>query len=290
MRIGIHTSIAGSLEKAVERAAALGANTMQIFSTSPRMWRGSRHGGLAIRDFRRAREKHDITPVAIHANYLINLASCDEKLRSKSVDAFREEIERALAIGAEYIVIHPGNCKGHTLEMGIYTFALALAESAKGLDTRRFKVLLENTAGSGNALGSRFEELRVIRDFAATLTDLDVGYCIDTCHCLAAGFNIAEAKGLAQTVQLIDQTLGLQNVPVIHSNDSKTPLGSRVDRHAHIGDGYIGMEGFRRILNHPRLLAKAFILETPVDKEGDDQRNVEMLKSLCRKSRMTTRK
>lgn len=255
------------------------------------MWRASIPDPIAIRNLRRAREKYDLYPLVIHDSYLINLASCDETIRTKSIEAFRGEMERALAIGAEYLVAHPGNCKGHGVEMGIFTFVSSLAESARGLNTKGLKLLLENTAGSGNALGSKFEELHVMREYAGKLgVDLDIGYCIDTCHCLAAGFNVADPDGLKQTVHLLEATLGLENIPVFHANDSKTPLGSRVDRHANIGEGYIGKEGFRRILTHPKLLAKAFILETPVDNEGDDKRNVEMLKSLCRKSRTTTKK
>ena len=289
MRIGIHCSTAGSLEKAALKAAELGGNALQIFSSSPRMWRPSQPDPFKIRDFRRAREKHDIYPVAIHANYLINLASCDDTIRTKSIQAFRGEMERAVAIGAEYLVVHPGNCKGHTVELGIHTLVTAVTEATKGLDTSGLRVLLENTAGSGNALGSRFEQLRVMKDCAATMTDLDIGYCIDTCHCLAAGFPVSEAAGLKETVALLDSILGLENIPVIHSNDSKTPLGSHVDRHANIGEGYIGKDGFRRILTHPKLRTKAFILETPCDNEGDDRRNVETLKSLW-KSRMTTKR
>jgi deoxyribonuclease-4 len=143
-------------------------------------------------------------------------------------------------------------------------------------------VLLENTAGAGAALGSRFEELGVMRQFAAELTDLKIGFCIDTCHCLASGYDVSTAAGLKQTVAEMDRTLGIENVRVIHSNDSKTGLGSHVDRHEHIGRGYIGEDGFRRILNHPKLRTKTFILETPVDEEGDELRNLEALKRLCR--------
>ncbi len=144
-------------------------------------------------------------------------------------------------------------------------------------------MLLENTAGSGAALGSRFDELGVMRQFAAELTDLQIGFCIDTCHCLASGYDVSSAAGLKQTVAEMERVLGIENVRVIHSNDSKTPLGSHVDRHEHIGQGYIGEDGFRRILNHPKLRGKAFILETPVDEPGDELRNMEMLKKLCRK-------
>lgn len=290
MRIGIHTSIAGSLEKAALTAARIGANTFQIFSASPRQWRAGPPDPLQIRLLRKAREKHDLYPLVIHDNYLINLASCDEDLRAKSVTAFRGEIERALAIGAEYLVAHPGNCKGHSVEMGIYTFCRSLGEAAAGLDTTGLTMLIENTAGSGAALGSRLEELAVMRQYAAQFTDLAVGFCIDTCHCLASGYDVATPAGLRETVRLLDRILGLENIRVFHANDSKTALGSHIDRHEHIGEGYIGKEGFRRILSHPKLRGKAFIAETPYDAEGDDLRNVQALINLCRKSRTTTHK
>lgn len=254
------------------------------------MWRAGVPDRTQVMLLRRAREKHGLYPLVIHDNYLINMASCDEELRLKSVAAFRGEIERALAIGAEYLVAHPGNCKGHGVEMGIHTFCRSLGEAAAGIDTRGLTMLIENTAGSGNALGSRFEELVVMKQHAADFTDLAIGFCIDTCHCLAAGYDVATEAGLEYTVGLFETMLGLENIPVFHANDSKTPLGSHVDRHEHIGAGYIGTEGFRRILTHPQLQGKAFIAETPVDQEDDDRRNVQMLISLCRKSRTTTKK
>ena len=287
MRLGLHTSISKSLEDAAIKAAEVGANTFQIFSASPRMWRASPPSPSAVKLLERARERHDLAPLVIHDNYLINLASCSELLRLQSVAAFRGEIERALAIGAEYLVAHPGNCKGHSVEQGIYAVIRSLAEAAQGLDTKKLMVLLENTAGSGAALGSRFDELGVMRQFAAELTDLKIGFCIDTCHCLASGYDVSSAAGLKRTVAEMDRALGLDNVRVIHANDSKTGLGSHVDRHEHIGKGFIGEDGFRRILTHPKLRTKAFILETPVDEDGDELRNMEALKRLCRKSRTT---
>ena len=284
LRLGLHTSISKSLENAAIRAAEVGANTFQIFSASPRMWRASPPASSAVKLLERARERYDLRPLVIHDNYLINLASCSEPLRLQSTAAFRGEIERALAIGAEYLVAHPGNCKGYSVEQGIYAVSRSLAEAARDLDTTNLTVLLENTAGSGAALGSRFEELGVMRRFAAELTDLKIGFCIDTCHCLASGYDVSSAAGLKQTVAEMDRVLGIDNVRVIHANDSKAPLGSRVDRHQHIGQGYIGEAGFRRILNHPKLRSKAFILETPVDEPGDDVKNMETLKMLCRKS------
>src|SRR3984885_7009959 len=210
LRLGLHTSISKSLENAAIKAAEVGANTFQIFSASPRMWRASPPAPSACQLLRRARERYDLTPLVIHDNYLINLASCSEPLRVQSTAAFRGEIERALAIGAEYLVAHPGNCKGHSVEQGIYAVIRSLAEAAEGLDTKNLMVLLENTAGSGAALGSRFEELGVMRQFAAELTDLKIGFCIDTCHCLASGYDVSSAAGLKHTVAEMDRGLGME--------------------------------------------------------------------------------
>jgi deoxyribonuclease-4 len=286
VRIGCHTSISGSLEKAALRAAAIGANTFQIFSTSPRMWRASVHGAHEVKLLQDARAKHDLKPLVIHSNYLINLASCSEDLRLKSVESFRNEIQRGLTIGAEYLVVHPGNCKGHTPEQGVIAVVRSLAEAAAGLDTRSLMILLENTAGSGEALGSRLEELALMRYCAHQVTALRVGFCIDTCHCHSSGYDVASAAGLRKTVAEIDRVLGLENVKVIHANDSKTPFNSRVDRHENIGEGTIGEEGFRRILTHPKLRSKPFILETPYEDEDDDRRNIDTLKRLATRSPM----
>lgn len=290
MRIGIHTSISGSLERSALKAAELGANTFQIFSSSPRQWKASVLSEPGIRLLRRAREKHDLRPLVIHDNYLINLASAHEGVRRLSVESFRGELERAAAIGAEFLVAHPGNYKGHTIEQGILNFLEGVAEAASGLNLGNLMLLIENTVGAGAQLGGRLEELHVMREYAAKLTDLPIGFCLDTCHLLASGYDVATAPGLRETVADIDSILGLDNVRVFHANDSKTPLGSHADRHQNIGEGYIGLDGFRRILSHPGLRNKPFILETPVDKEGDDRRNIDTLKSLCRKSRTTTTK
>jgi len=283
LRIGIHTSIAGSLEKAALRAHELGANTFQIFSASPRMWRAALPDPEAVKRMKEARERLDLTPLVIHDNYLITMAAADPALRARSIAAFRGEIQRASIIGAEYLVLHPGSYKGQTLEAGLLTLIASLAEAARGL-SGSLTLLLENTAGAGSAIGSRFEELAYLRREVSGRIDFEIGFCLDTAHSLAAGYDIAQ--GLLEA----DRILGLARVKVIHTNDSKAPLGSHVDRHEHIGQGYIGMQGFRRILNHPKLRTKAFILETPIDQEGDDRRDLQRLKRLCRKSRTTTTK
>jgi deoxyribonuclease-4 len=290
VRIGIHTSIAGSLERSALKAAELGANTFQIFSSSPRQWKPSVPTPPSIALFQRAREKHDLTPLVIHDNYLINLASVHGGVRAQSVQAFRGELERAIAIGAEYLVAHPGNYKGQTLEQGILNVLENVSTAAQGLAFGKLMLLLENTAGAGAQLGSKFEELHVMREYAANMTELPIGFCLDTCHLLAAGFDVSSEAGLLHTVAEADRLLGLDNVRVIHANDSKAPLGSHVDRHQNIGEGYIGLDGFRRILTHPGLRNKAFILETPVEKDGDDKRDLDTLKLLWRKQSTTTNK
>lgn len=288
MRIGLHTSIAGALERSALKAAELGANTFQIFSSSPRQWKASAPSLPAIRLLNQAREKHDLYPLVIHDNYLINLASSHEKTRQLSIEAFRGEIERAAAIGAEYLVAHPGNYKGHTVEQGIMHFLEGVAEAAKGLKLGKLMLLIENTVGAGAQLGGKFEELHVIREFAPKLTDMPIGFCLDTCHLLASGFDIANAEGLRDMVAEADRLLGLDNVHVIHANDSKGALGSHIDRHQNIGNGYIGLDGFRRILHHPRLRFKAFILETPMD-DGWDKKDLDTLKELWTKQPKTRR-
>jgi deoxyribonuclease IV len=290
LRIGIHTTSQGTLEKTALKAHELGANTFQIFSASPRMWRASMPSALDCKLLESARQKLDLRPMVIHDNYLINLASIDPTIRSKSILAFRGELERAAAIGAEYLVAHPGSYKGQTIEEGIINFVHGLAEAAQGLALGNIMLLIECTAGGGCLIGSRFEELRDIRDLAAGLTRVPIGYCLDTCHLLAAGFDISSEEGLEKTICEADRILGMKNVKLIHANDSKTPLGSHTDRHENIGQGYIGEEGFRRILAHPKLRRLPFILETPYENEGDDIRNLATLKKLCPKSNTITAK
>jgi deoxyribonuclease-4 len=280
LRLGIHSSTAGALENAALHAAELGANTFQIFSASPRMWRARAPDPGQVKLLKAARRRFDLNPLVIHVSYLVNLAAADAAIRAKSIAAFRGELERAAAIGAEYLVLHPGSYRGRSVEEGIADFVAALRDAAAGFHSRGLTVLLENTAGAGSHLGSRFEELASIRERAGAVTRLPMGYCLDTCHLLAAGFDIATPAGLRATVGSAERLLGMANVRVFHVNDSKTPLGSRVDRHANIGEGHIPLDAFRRILRHPKLRGKPFILETPIDEPGDDRRNLDALKRL----------
>jgi len=276
LRVGIHTSIAGDVKGALELAHGLGANALQIFSSSPRMWaRGSsRIAEAEAAAFRARREELALGPLVIHANYLINLASPNPVLRTQSVQAFYQEIVRGMALGADFLVVHPGSRLGSPVEAGVAAIAESLKQATRGLKLRALRILLENTAGQGTCLGSRFEELNAVLE---ACPDLPLGVCIDTAHLFAAGWDIRTTEGLESALRDIDVTVGLDRVHVVHMNDSKVALGSRVDRHEHIGRGTIGREAFGAILKHPLLAGRAFILETPIDKPGDDQRNVSAL-------------
>jgi deoxyribonuclease-4 len=284
LRIGLHTSKSGSLERAALKAHEVGANCFQIFSSNPRQWRASTPDPADINLLHAARARCDLAPLVVHDSYLINLASRTPAIRTSSIAAFRGEIERAIAIGADYLVMHPGNYKDQSLEEGLCAVIEGIQEAAQGIKSKRLHILLENTVGAGAQLGSKFEELRALRELTEPQIRIPIGYCLDTCHCFAGGrYNVATAEGLEQTVCEIESILGLENVKVIHTNDSKGALNSRLDRHANIGEGKIGLDGFSRILQHPKLRDKAFILETPVDNPGDDKKNVETLKALLRR-------
>jgi deoxyribonuclease-4 len=280
LRLGIHTSIAGSLENAARKAVALGANTFQIFSASPRMWAGGALDPESARRLRAARERHDLRPFVIHAGYLINLASSDAAVRSRSIRAFHGELERAVLLGADYLVVHPGSAGDQSREEALQAVALGLQEAARRIRPDGLTILLENTAGSGATLGGTFEELQSIRQIALADSDLPLGFCLDTCHLLAAGWDVTSQEGVTETFRQAGERLGWPHIHLIHANDSKTPLGSHIDRHAPIGEGYIGKAGFRWILQHPQLRKLPFILETPVQHPGDDRRNLDMLKAL----------
>src|SRR5713226_8962603 len=284
IRVGIHTSIAGDIAKSLDSAHKLGCNAVQIFSLSPRMWSrgsGSRIAEADAARFRARRAELQLGPLVVHDNYLINLASADPILRVRSIQAFRDELVRAVTLGADFLVAHPGSGRGSSARQAIEELARGLLQAARGLKLDGLRILLENTSGMGTALGSRFEELAAILE---ATPELPLGLCLDTAHMFHAGYDIRSEAGLERTVETIERTVGLQRVFVLHVNDSKTPLGSRVDRHEHIGRGKIGLAAFRGILNHPRLgpglqglAGRAFILETPIDKPGDDRRNVRTL-------------
>ena len=276
LRIGIHTSIERDIANALEIAHGLGANALQIFSSSPRMWgRGTvRIPEADAARFRARRRELGLGPLVVHSNYLINLASPNRVLRTRSMQAFHQEILRATALGADYLVLHPGSGLGAPVESAILVIAAGLRQAVRSARTGDLQILLENTAGQGSSIGSKFQELKAIID---ACPELKLGVCVDTAHLFAMGWDIRTAAGLQAALSEIDSTVGLDRVRVVHVNDSKMLLGTRVDRHEHIGKGKIGLEAFRMILKHPLLAACAFILETPIDLPGDDKRNVAAL-------------
>src|SRR5579872_2799047 len=279
-RIGIHTSSAGGVQNAAERAYRLGCSTFQIFSSSPRQWAPYDLCQPQCDEMNRLRASYDLKPLVIHTNYLVNLASSNALFLQKSMQAFRGEIERALALCAEYLVLHPGSFRGADREQGLLRTAAAIAASSEGLDLAKggLTILIENTAGAEFSLGGSFEQVAEVIDRLRGI--VPIAACIDTCHTHVAGYDIVSEEGICQTLQDLDATVGLNNVKVIHCNDAKASRGSRLDRHQHIGKGTIGKQTFRILLNDLRLAHAAFIAETPIDQPGDDRRNVDALKNL----------
>ena len=279
-RIGVHLGTAGGASNAVERAREIGANTFQFFSSSPRMWRAPKVDPAQAERMRTLRAALNVSPLVIHTSYLVNVCSQTADVREKSIDAFRGEIERALTWGAEYLVLHPGSWKGLTRDEGLKLAAESITRAIDGLPWQGtlFHILIENTAGAEFSLGGSFEQV------AELVTRLracaPVGVCLDTCHTHVAGYDLVTEEGYKATMDQIGATVGFESVRVWHCNDAKAERGSKLDRHEHIGQGTMGVEPFRRILNDPRFAQAAFIAETPVDEPGDEERNVRVLKSL----------
>ncbi len=279
-RIGIHTSTQGGVEAAAERAYRLGCNTLQVFSSGPRQWKPYALGRPQCEVMNELRKQYGLTPLVIHTNYLINLAGANSEFRARSIAAFRGEIERALALCADYLVLHPGSFRGHSREEGLQRVATGIVDAADGYDLKKggLTILIENTAGAEFSLGSKFEHVGAL--VAILKGFVPAAACIDTCHTHVAGYDIVSQDGFRQTLEHLDETVGLNDVKVWHCNDAKAARGSRLDRHARIGEGTIGTEPFRWLLNDKRIAQAAFIAETPIDNPGDDQRNVDALKAL----------
>ena len=279
-RIGIHLGTGGGASTAVERAREIGANTFQIFSSSPRMWRAPKVVPEQAKRMRDLRAEYNVGPLVIHASYLINVCSQTEDVRQKSIAAFRSEIERALTLGAEYLVLHPGSWKGLTRKEGLRLAAESITESIDGLshEGTGFHILIENTAGAEFSLGGSFEQVAELVE--RLRVNAPVGVCLDTCHTHVAGYDLVSPEGYEETMQHVDSTIGTGTVRVWHCNDAKAARGSKLDRHENIGMGTMGLEPFRLVLNDARFAHCAFIAETPIDEPGDDERNVRMLKSL----------
>jgi deoxyribonuclease-4 len=254
-------SVAGGLPRAVERAVVHGCEALQIFAKNASQWRGRPLPIDEVEAFRAAVEASGIRPVVSHASYLINLASTDATLRGRSIDAMADEVDRAEALGLLGVVLHPGCSTGAPPARGLELVAAALLDVLRTRRSGRTMILLEQAAGQGTALGARFSEL------AQILADTDghprIGVCIDTCHLLAAGYDLTSDAGYRDTFDEFARLIGFDRLRAVHVNDSKRPRGSRVDRHEHIGKGHIGLDGFRRLVNDPRMAGLPMLLETP---------------------------
>ncbi len=282
-RFGAHVSTAGGVSKAFQRAEDVGCDTMQIFTRNNNRWVSKPLDAKEVQRWHERWQQSPVRPVVSHAAYLINLASSDDALWQKSIDAFVDELERAEALGLLGVVLHPGSPKEDGEAYGVDRIARALDichERTQGFKTL---TLLETTAGTGKHLGYRFEQLAAMR--AAVSEPQRVAICFDTCHVFAAGYEIRTAEGYAQTMDAFDRHIGLELLKCFHFNDSKFDLGSRKDRHEHIGKGFIGLDGFRHIINDPRFEHIPMILETPKSKDmHEDVENLAVLRSLIESS------
>lgn len=280
MYLGAHMSVAGGLHKAIARIQAVDGTALQIFSRNQRQWRAKPVSPEEATAFQEAWQGWGNYPIASHASYLINLASAKEEARHKSKAALLAEFERCAALQVPAIVMHPGSHGGAGVERGIDRLVAGLDQvlaQAPG-ETR---LLLETTAGQGTGLGADFSELAAVLAQSGHAERLAV--CLDTCHVFAAGYDIRSAEGVSQTLAAFDQEIGLERLHFIHLNDSKKPLASRVDRHEHIGQGEIGLEGFRALINEPRLAQIPMTLETPKGEDlAEDRVNLATLKGLKR--------
>jgi len=286
MLLGCHLSIGKGFTGAIEAAENLGINALQIFSHNASSWKMKTITKEAASSFQTRFKNSSVEVVVIHTMYLLNPASPDEVLFERSVAALEQEVKRAGILGIDRIVTHLGAQKGSGIEAGIARIVAALDRVIASETFSSYKgveILLENTAGTGTTMGASFSELGAI---ISALSDASrVGICLDTCHAFAAGYELRTFEGLAETLEALDLEVGLGRLKVIHLNDSKYPLGSRHDRHAHIGYGEIGMEGFSLIVNHKALHDLPFILETPKQFDGQadaDRINLDLVRSLRR--------
>ncbi|MBM7623469.1 deoxyribonuclease IV [Sporohalobacter salinus] len=277
MELGAHLSISGGVDKALDRAEELEINTLQIFVKNPRGWTGKELTTKIANLFKEKSKAMNLASSVVHANYLSNLATPKNELYKKSKESLKEDIRRADCLGVNYVVFHPGNHTGSGIEAGIERVNKALKEIIKDLNPKA-KLLLENVSGAGTEVGFNFEDLLAM---TAGIPLDRVGVCLDTCHAFAAGYDLRSKDGFDRLLTEIDDTFGLDHLKVIHVNDSKRELGTNKDRHYHIGQGKIGSEGFARLVNHPQLKEKVFIIETPIDENGDDKLNLKTLRDLA---------
>ena len=279
MRIGFHVSISGGFSLSVQRAYELGCTCMQIFSRNPRGWTVKPLDKNDVVQFKKLREQWDIGPVFVHTNYLINLASSKPDLYEKSIEQFVIDLERTEALGAEYLVTHLGSASGKEPQWMIGRVSAALNMAMK-LHPPKATILLENTAGEAGDVGYTLEQ---VQNVISTLSNSShIGICYDTCHGFAAGYDIRTKQGVDALLRVIKDTVGLDRLKGMHLNDCLRDFNSHVDRHWHIGEGKIGLDGFKALLNHPEFKDVPKIMETPKETEEDDPRNMRTVMSLMR--------
>lgn len=277
-RLGAHVSTAGGLSTCVPRAQAMGAECMQIFLSPPQRWQAPKHSDEQVEDFRRLMADAGIAPTFVHAAYLVNLAAADEGIRQRTIDNLTATAAWADRIGIAGIVVHIGSARGQSIEDATTQVARALEQVLASGSTGA--LLLENSAGSGELLGSRFEQIGALID--ALGSDPRLGLCLDTAHTFASGYDLREDAGIQRVVEEVAQFIGTDRLKLIHANDSKVGLNSFVDRHANIGKGLLGADSFVRMLTNRVLSQPAWVLEVPgYDNKGPDQQNLDDLKRLA---------
>ena len=277
IKLGLHVSIAGALDSAPDNARELGCDTFQMFTRNPRGWKFSKLDDEEVNEFRKKVKEYNLTPVVTHMPYLPNLSSPRKAIYNKSVKSLSAELERCRILSIPYVVTHLGSHLGKGADVGLENLVSAI-NFALGKNSE-VMLLLENTAGTKNSMGSTFEEIRRILDRIEAKKR--VGVCFDTAHAFAAGYDIRTPDGIDQTLKRFDSILGLDRLKVIHLNDSKVELGSGRDRHEHLGLGYIGEEGFRALFRHQAVRTLPFILETPVDDSRDEVGDLKKARELA---------
>jgi|Deesub1362B_J571_1020462.scaffolds.fasta_scaffold00004_453 deoxyribonuclease-4 len=268
--IGLHVSIGGGIDKSVDRAWQLGCTTFQIFTRNPRGWKYKPLEEMEIQLFREKMKSRGYKKVASHMPYLPNLASPNEEIYSKSVNSLINEYIRTGQLGIPYLVLHLGSHMGMGEEIGRRRIMEAINKVLE-LNEHNVMILLENTAGTRNSLGSRFEEIRILMDM---IDDVRIGVCFDTAHAYSAGYDLRDEESVDKVVEEFDNVIGLKHLKVIHLNDTDVKLGGGRDHHEHIGLGEIGEEGFKAVINHPKFRLLPMIMETPVDERRDDLGNM----------------
>ncbi|WP_148687058.1 deoxyribonuclease IV [Candidatus Nitrosocosmicus hydrocola] len=284
LKLGVHVSIAGGISNSVSNATSIGCTAFQIFSRNPRQWKAKVLGDDEVQRFKEDLRQSSINPdsTIVHMPYLPNLSAPHSEMYEKSVTTLTDEITRCNSLGIPYLVIHLGSHLGKGEKNGISQLVNACQSAFqvykdKGLSKNSVKLLLENSAGQKNSIGSKIEEIQLILELLGTS---EYGICLDTCHLFAAGYDLSDDEGINKMLDLVEKCVGIQHLKLIHLNDSKGELGSNLDRHYHIGMGKIGENGFKALINDKRLENMPFIMETPIDSIRGDKENLGHVKQL----------